>query len=517
MKATIRAIAAALVLASGVASAGDAIELKVLSFNIWYGGEQVSIEQVMKVIRSVDADIVALQEPDGNTLRIASGTGYAYADVRRHIISRFPLFDSGLGEITEPGVQPYSVTGLDSDALHAWVMVAPGRVVAMGNTHLTSNPSGPDVLRETGSVVAALATESDKRVPEAQRLAAGFGKLAHAGVPLFLAGDFNSPSHLDWTAAAARARPAVVTAVEWPVTKLLADAGLTDSYRHAHPDPVRNPGLTYTPGYPHPMVRDGEAFDRIDYIWTANTTVLKSEIVGEAGNPEVSIALTPWPSDHRAVLSTFRVVPMVAPALIAVEPRPVVQNQPMILRASMPGRADWSGFVVPRGGDPIRDRITGIQGVGFWERPSIKLSTSALAPGRYDAVLLDTRNQELARTRFSVLARDATPAISVVKAAYAPDEPIGVRWQAAPGFRFDWIGVYRRNDPNVYGYLGFVTTGARHEGEVFIERSSLSEKLTPGDYEVRLMQDDHYVVLATTAFKVAAPTLKGGLSDDHSP
>lgn len=498
-------MAAAFVFLGNIATAGDTVELKVLSFNIWYGGEQVSFEQVLKVIRAADADIVALQEPDGNTLRIAAGAGYAYADVRRHIISRFPLFDSGLGEITEPGVQPYSVTGLDSNALHVWAMVSPGRVVAVGNTHLTSSPSGPDVLRATGSVEAALRTEREKRVPEAQRLAAGFGRLARAGVPLFLAGDFNSPSHLDWTAATAGSRPGVSQPVAWPVTQTMMQAGLTDSFRSVHPDPVRDPGITYTPGYPHPMVKADEIVDRIDYIWTANASVLKSEIVGEAGNPAVSLGFSPWPSDHRALLSTFRVVPMTAPALIAVEPRPVVQGQTLILRASMPGRADWSGVIVPRGGDPGRDAIAGIDRIGFWERPSIKLSSRELAPGRYDAVLLDTARQELARTRFSVVARDAVPLVAVVKPSYAPGEPIGVRWQAAPGSRFDWLGVYRRGDPNVYGYLGFVTTGARHEGEVSIEPSMLTEALTPGDYEVRLLHDDSYVVLAGVPFTIRAP------------
>ncbi len=92
-----RLLAIAILISSGAATAGDAVELKLMSFNVWYGGEQVSLDQVVQVIRTVNADIVALQEPDGNTLRIAEAAGYPYTDVRRHIISRFPLFDSGLG------------------------------------------------------------------------------------------------------------------------------------------------------------------------------------------------------------------------------------------------------------------------------------------------------------------------------------------------------------------------------------------------------------------------------------
>jgi hypothetical protein len=196
---------------------------------------------------------------------------------------------------------------------------------------------------------------------------------------------------------------------------------------------------------------------------------------------------------------------MPSPALIAVEPRPVVAGQPFLLRASMPGRADWTGVVTRRGGDPVRDRLTGVTGVGFWERPTIKLSTIGLPPGQYDAVLLDTQERELARTRFSVLGRDETPAIAVRDTVVRQGEPIAVSWSGAPGLRFDWIGVYRRGEPSVYNYLGFVTTGALHEGEQSIAAEALPEPLPPGDYEVRLLQDDSYVVLAVAPFTIAPP------------
>jgi endonuclease/exonuclease/phosphatase family metal-dependent hydrolase len=487
------------------ANASEPIELRILSFNVWYGGEQVSLDQVVHVIRTVNADIVALQEPDGNTVRIARAAGYPYVDVRRHLLSRVPLFDSGSGELTEAGWQPYSITGLDTDALHAWALVAPGRVIAVGNTHLSSERYGPDLLHEGRSVAEVMASEGEKRIPEVQPLARGFGRLAAAGVPLVLAGDFNSASHLDWTAAAGRKARPPRAAFEWPVTRLLADAGLTDSYRSAHPDPVARPGHTFTPGYPHPLLRAGEIQGRIDYVWTANATVLKSEIVGESGNPDVDVAVMPWPSDHRAVVSTIRVVPMASPALITVEPRPVVAGQPFLLRASMPDRADWTGVVTPRGGDPVRDRLTGVTGVGFWERPTIKLSTIALAPGKYDAVLLDAQERELARTRFSVLGRDEPPAIAVRNAVVRQGESIAVAWSGAPGLRFDWIGIYHRGESSVYNYLGFVTTGARHEGELAITGDALPEPLPPGDYEVRLLQDDSYVVLAIAPFTIVLP------------
>ena len=60
-------------------------------------------------------------------------------------------------------------------------------------------------------------------------------------MPVFLTGDMNSPSYLDWTAVAA-VRPQVAYPLVWPVSKALADAGFRDSYRDAYPDPVARPG-----------------------------------------------------------------------------------------------------------------------------------------------------------------------------------------------------------------------------------------------------------------------------------
>jgi hypothetical protein len=92
------------------------VRLKVLSFNIWYGGDQVSFDKVIEAIRLADADVVGLQEPDGRTAEIAVAAGYSYVDVRRHILSRYPLFDSGMGETQATDAPPYSTAGLDPDS-----------------------------------------------------------------------------------------------------------------------------------------------------------------------------------------------------------------------------------------------------------------------------------------------------------------------------------------------------------------------------------------------------------------
>ena len=318
------------------AAAAESVQVKIMSFNIWYGGEQVDLNRIIEAIKKADADIVGLQEPDGSTLKIAALAGYPYADVRRHIISKFPLFDSGVGERTEEANPPYSIAGVDSNAVHAWALVAPGKVIAVANTHLTSNPYGPELVRDGKALAEVLQNETDTRLPEAQALVDGLSGLAKSGTPVFLVGDFNSPSHLDWTEAMVKVRPAVKFPVEWPVSKLIADSGFVDSYRAAHPDPVKNPGLTWSPGYPHPYVRDSETHDRIDLIWAANAETVSSEIGENRAIQKCRFPVVPWPSDHRAVVSTFTVTPADAPALITVEPKPVISGQIFIVRVEFP-------------------------------------------------------------------------------------------------------------------------------------------------------------------------------------
>ncbi len=74
-----------------------------MSFNVWYGGEQVSLERIGEAIRAADPDIVGVQEADRNLARIAEVAGMPYVDPRRRLLSRWPIFDSGSGIRTATG------------------------------------------------------------------------------------------------------------------------------------------------------------------------------------------------------------------------------------------------------------------------------------------------------------------------------------------------------------------------------------------------------------------------------
>ena len=471
-----------------------AVPVKVLTFNIWYGGDQLDFNAVIEAIKAADADVVGLQEPDGKTLQIAALAGYPYADVRRHILSKYPIFDSGLGETSSEDAPPYSIAGLDPDAVAAWIEIRPGKVFAMANTHLTSDPYGPELLRDGKTVAEAVQNESDTRLPEAQALIDGLKPLIDKGVPVILTGDFNSPSWRDWQA---REIP-----VKWPVSLALEAAGFQDGFRTVHPDATVFPGLTWTAGRPWPFVPKGETHDRIDFTWGANVAPKASIVMGEPDNAQNGIQITPWPSDHRAVLTSFAITPIETPPLITVEPRPVRQGDSYLMRVALPsGAAPYSAWVVPRGGS-AGQKLVGIEAVDPADRPTIRLASLGLAPGDYDAVLLDENGAEIARSRFSVIPRDGQATIAAMGPVIAVGADIPVTFTGAPGFKLDWVGVYAKGEPSVYNYLGFAYTNARINGSLTFPASALYAPLTPGDYEVRLMFDDHYQVLATGGFTV---------------
>ena len=285
-----------------MAPSTESVSLRVMVFNIEEGGAGVSLDQIVEAIRQADPDIVALQEAEGNAARIATALGWRFASARTQVIARWPILDP---VDREPGL--------------VFVEVRPGRAVAVMSVHPPAEPYGPELAAQGGAAVEIEALERRVRLPRLERPLAVLRGLAAAGVPVFLLGDFNAPSHLDWTLATVGIRPHVRLAMAWPVSRAIEAAGFRDTWREVHPDPVAEPGLTWwaerppTGGYePGPDTPD----DRIDLIYAggpAETT--DCVIVGEAGRAGVGIGLDPWPSDHRAVVVTVRVFPASMPAV----------------------------------------------------------------------------------------------------------------------------------------------------------------------------------------------------------
>ena len=479
------------------------VRLRVMTMNIFYGGDELDLRtgdwctkrrgctetlaKVVDTIRASGADVVGLEEGEHSTRRIARALGW-FASERTQFISRYRLIDPPAGE-----------------GLYVYVELGPGRVVAVANAHLPSTPYGPYRVRDGATAEELDRLERRTRLPAIQEQIHVLPGVVSEGIPVFLMGDFNSPSHLDWTQAVADVRPDVPYAFDWPVSHAYADAGFRDSYREVHPDPVAVPGFTWTPGGPESARR--EVHDRIDWVLASgDARTVASDIVGERGGPDVDIGVDPYPTDHRGVASTFVVRPGEPPVFVAPESRRLSIGD--ILSVVFHGSGEDGEHVAlapARGAPPVADQAT------LAEDGTLTFSTAGLQRGAYEVLLLSADDDVLSRSTFWLYRPGERTKVWTGKHAYRRGEPIDVSWTNAPGNRWDWLAIFRVKPGSTTRYAtpgcnaGYCGNGAyliyeytktAIEGTTTFSATSAGARtawpLRPGRYEVRLLLDDGY-------------------------
>jgi hypothetical protein len=461
-------------------------------FNSDIGDEYPSVDvtKVAAAILKSGAQVAGIEEGGASIPELAKDLGWAYYDVRMQIVSSLPLLDP-------PG----------GNGIYTFVEVSPGLVVALENVHLPSDHYGPTRVRNGATPRQVLRSERLTRLPAIRPSLRAAKKLQQQGIPVFLTGDFNSPSFYDWTSATVGTRPALRYPLDWPVAEAVVHAGFRDSYRTVYPDPVTHPGLTWPvhrdlPGWnPTPATPR----DRIDFIYaTPLATPVASVLVGEPGGPEITSVVKPFPSDHREIASTFQVTPVAPPTLVTVPHRLVTVGDDVPVSFHAVAGAAQTIAVVPTGGDPATDAIAQHATMGATDGTST-FSSSSWSPGAYQTVLVGTSGTSLSRFDFWVEAPGTKPSIHTSKSTYAAGEPIDVAWQNAPGERWDWVGVYKRGgDPLVDYYLLYVYTHGSIDGSATLDAKTVAGTwpLPPGRYSVYLLKDDLYVKIAGAAFTV---------------
>lgn len=313
----IRALLLTLAACAAPAVHADTV-LRVMTFNTWGGGanEGKPVDETAAVIRAAGADIVGIQETRQETpqceaescppasesiaAKLAAALGFHHYDQAKSndalwanaILSRYPI---GAATPNDLGVS------IDVD----------GRRVYAFNIHLTDYPYQPyQLVRIPYGAAPYRATEAEAvRAADAAR---GPGirlliedlRAAEGADAAFVFGDFNEPSHRDWTErTAAKGRKPI--AVRFPTARAVEAQGFVDTYRAAHPDEVADAGYTW-----EAIARPADVevhHDRIDYVFArgAGLAVEQAQIVGEKA-PGADVVVTPWPSDHRAVVATVR-------------------------------------------------------------------------------------------------------------------------------------------------------------------------------------------------------------------
>jgi endonuclease/exonuclease/phosphatase family metal-dependent hydrolase len=270
-------------------------QLKVMSFNIWVGGGK-SVEETARVIRETSVDIVGIQESskNGNNMaeKIANEMNWhSYTSSNCTIISRYP------------------VVQISTNRKGCKIQIDENRFVWMFNIHLIHCPYEPYQLNGIPYCNAPLLNTAEEAIESAWKsrkkdVEATVSDIKEAqkdNCPIFLTGDFNEPSCLDWTEKAAKAGICKIP-VAWLATKTFMEkADMKDSYRVKYPDEVTHKGHTWTT-----LPAKREVFDRIDFLFFhgSKTEVVDVQVVGEKSNL-TDIGFDHYPSDHRAVLGTF--------------------------------------------------------------------------------------------------------------------------------------------------------------------------------------------------------------------
>lgn len=332
-------IVACLFAFSGKGMAAD-IRLSVLQLNIWQEGTQVpgGYEGIVNEIAAIAPDFVTLSEVRNykdtrlcdRLLASLAAKGkkyYSFFSQGSGLLSRYPITDS-------------AVIFSDEGEICKLIANVHGREVAVYSAHLdylnyaVYLPRGYDGV--TWKKMAAPCTNLDTIM--ASNLAskrdegiAAFIKAADQDIRekrlVFLGGDFNEASHLDWTIATKDLFDHHGMVVPWTCSVMLLGKGYKDSYRVRYPSPEKNPGFTFPADNKAVEVKklawapDADERERIDYIYfypDKKLSLQKSIVVGPSGSivknrreedKSKDRFLPPtgtWPTDHKGILSIFK-------------------------------------------------------------------------------------------------------------------------------------------------------------------------------------------------------------------
>ena len=275
--------------------------MKIMTYNTLYGGTRRGqpLSQTAKVIQDAKADVVGLQEVGDNAKALADLLGWNHV---RHgwsaTLTRYDIVDRYEGGIRDGGIR----IRLDS-----------GQEVNIFNLHLRSSPYQPYQLLRIPYDDAPFITTEREAITSAKKTRGGqittllnqIQAIPDENVSVIVIGDFNEPSHLDWTKIAAESGRHPIK-VAYPSSLAMAEAGFADAWRAAYPDEMNKPGFTWTPLTKPDDPEDHH--DRIDFVYFRGKGIALNEvkIVGE-NKENADIVVSPYPSDHRAVVAAFTV------------------------------------------------------------------------------------------------------------------------------------------------------------------------------------------------------------------
>lgn len=318
--------------------------LTVLQWNIWQEGSLVEggYEAIVDEIVRLHPDFVTLSEVRNyhntrfcnritESLRARGEEYWSFYSYDTGLLSRHPITDS---LTVFPCVEDHgSVYGLRALVGHHKVAVYTAHLDYLNDSYYevrgydgcTFRPitpvTDPDTLVAHGNL-----SQRDEAIVALLRQAEVDRR---EGYTVIVGGDFNEPSHRDWTAATAELYDHHGAVVPWPATTALEGAGFVDAYRTRHPNVLTHPGFTYPSdnGAVAPQrltwAPQSDERDRIDYIFVRAAEggrarvrdcrvfgpegcIVRSQRVVEKSRDSRILPLATWPTDHKGVWMKVR-------------------------------------------------------------------------------------------------------------------------------------------------------------------------------------------------------------------
>lgn len=318
--------------------------LRVLQFNIWQEGTMVKggFDAIVENIIALNPDVVTFSEVRNyqgvqfidKLLKALAARGAEYHgrnSVSTGIIAKEEI-------ISQEVVYPLKN---DRGSVLKTVVDIGNHEMAFYSAHLdwlncsSYLPRGYDgcTWKELPSPVTDAKTVGDDnrtsmRDDEIRALMADADKERNHGRMVFIGGDFNEPSLLDWTEKTKNLRDHNGLVIDWDCSRLLLDFGFKDAFREMYPDPVKIPGFTFPANNPDaalkklcwaPRADDRERIDYIYYLPDGHLRLKSVKVVGpkgfilygkrtaEAKDEKLIRPKGVWPTDHKALLAIFEI------------------------------------------------------------------------------------------------------------------------------------------------------------------------------------------------------------------
>lgn len=321
----------------------ESIKLTLMTFNIWQEGTSVEngLDKIRNVLIETNPDIVSFTEVrnynnedwTAKILQKLKDKGFDYfgkyigGDVS--LISKYPITASkviydGEGSIVKFNIKLQSKTIVVAAAHLDYTQYAcylpRGYYGGSPNWNVIKDKKGNKSPVTNVDKIMAYNLKSTRD----EQIKAFLSSVKNEINPVIIMGDFNEPSHLDWTEKTANRFDHNGVVINWPTTYKLFKEGFIDAYRNYFPDELTHPGITW-PSKAHGKNSTSwtplsDERDRIDFIFykgigvktTFATLVGPKEsyafnkLVTNYTSKDNFIANTlEWPSDHKAVMVTL--------------------------------------------------------------------------------------------------------------------------------------------------------------------------------------------------------------------